>query len=117
MALASPSQPAISKNATGRSALEALIPEQIPPLLGASRSQLTTWVQQQQQPAYRGQQLHQWIYQKGVRSLEQITVFPKQWRAEVAAIPIGRSQLHHRVPWHSGWHHQVFVAIERWTDH
>lgn len=68
----------------------------IPPLLGASRSELTAWVQLHQQPSYRGQQLHRWIYQKGARSLAEITVFPKQWRTEVAEIPIGRSTLHLR---------------------
>ncbi|MEM9926703.1 MAG: 23S rRNA (adenine(2503)-C(2))-methyltransferase RlmN [Cyanobacteria bacterium P01_D01_bin.50] len=68
----------------------------IPPLLGASLSELTDWVQQQQQPAYRGKQLHQWIYQKGVRSLTEISVFSKQWRESVAEIPVGRSTLHHR---------------------
>ncbi|NJM95204.1 MAG: 23S rRNA (adenine(2503)-C(2))-methyltransferase RlmN [Acaryochloridaceae cyanobacterium CSU_5_19] len=77
-------------------------PNPIPPLLGASRSQLTDWVQTQSQPAYRGQQLHQWIYQKGVRSLEEITVFPQSWRAELKSIPIGRSQLHHRSPAQDG---------------
>jgi 23S rRNA (adenine2503-C2)-methyltransferase len=51
---------------------------------------------QQGQPAYRGKQLHDWIYQKGVRSLSDISVFSKQWRAEVAEIPIGRSKIHHR---------------------
>ena len=66
------------------------------PLLGASLAQLTEWVKQQQQPAYRGQQLHQWIYQKGVRSLTDISVFPKQWRATLTGVPIGRSTLHHR---------------------
>jgi 23S rRNA (adenine2503-C2)-methyltransferase len=66
------------------------------PLLGASRAQLTEWVQAQQQPAYRAQQLHEWIYQKGVRSLQDISVFPKQWRAEVAGISVGRSTLHYR---------------------
>ncbi len=68
----------------------------IPPLLGASKAQLQEWVQSQSQPAYRGQQLHQWIYQKGVRSLTDITVFPKAWRSQVADIPIGRSTLHFR---------------------
>lgn len=67
-----------------------------PPLLGASVTELTTWVQQQGQPAYRGKQLHEWIYQKKVRSLADISVFPKQWRAELEAIPIGRSTLHYR---------------------
>jgi 23S rRNA (adenine2503-C2)-methyltransferase len=70
--------------------------DQIPPLLGASVAELTAWVQQQGQPAYRGKQLHEWIYQKGVRSLADISVFPKQWRAEAAEILIGRSTMHHR---------------------
>ncbi|MDF5728907.1 MAG: 23S rRNA (adenine(2503)-C(2))-methyltransferase RlmN [Rhizonema sp. PD38] len=68
----------------------------IPPLLGASHAELTAWVLTQGQPAYRGKQLHSFLYQKGVRSLADISVFPKQWRAEVAEIPIGRSTLHHR---------------------
>lgn len=38
----------------------------VKPLLGASLAELTEWVQQQQQPTYRAQQLHQWIYQRGV---------------------------------------------------
>lgn len=68
----------------------------IPPLLGASLDQLTTWVQQKQQPAYRGKQLHQWIYQQGVRSISEITVFPKQWRVDHADVEMGRSTIHHR---------------------
>ncbi|KAB8333440.1 23S rRNA (adenine(2503)-C(2))-methyltransferase RlmN [Scytonema tolypothrichoides VB-61278] len=68
----------------------------IPPLVGASLEELTGWVQQQGQPAYRGKQLHEWIYQKGVRSLWDISVFSKQWRAEVAEISIGRSNIHYR---------------------
>ncbi|MBW4681031.1 MAG: 23S rRNA (adenine(2503)-C(2))-methyltransferase RlmN [Microcoleus vaginatus WJT46-NPBG5] len=66
------------------------------PLLGASLAELTEWVQQQGQPAYRGQQLYQWIYQKGARSLSEITVFSKQWRETVADFPIGRSTIHYR---------------------
>ncbi|MFM7363884.1 MAG: 23S rRNA (adenine(2503)-C(2))-methyltransferase RlmN [Cuspidothrix sp.] len=68
----------------------------IPPLLGASVTELTAWVQQQGQPSYRGKQLHDWIYNKGVRSLADISVFPKNWRSELAGIPIGRSTLHYR---------------------
>jgi 23S rRNA (adenine2503-C2)-methyltransferase len=70
--------------------------ELLPPLLGASVTELTAWVQQQGQPSYRGKQLHDWIYNKGVRSLADISVFPKNWRSEVADIPIGRSSLHYR---------------------
>ncbi|MBD1929877.1 23S rRNA (adenine(2503)-C(2))-methyltransferase RlmN [Trichocoleus sp. FACHB-90] len=66
------------------------------PLLGLTLSELTQWVQEQGQPAYRGQQLYQWIYQKGARSLSDITVFSKQWRDQVADFPIGRSTLHYR---------------------
>lgn len=76
--------------------LEPLPLKTLPPLLGASRLELTDWVVSQQQPAYRGQQLHQWIYQKGVRSLSEITVFPQAWRSQVAEVPVGRSALHYR---------------------
>jgi 23S rRNA (adenine2503-C2)-methyltransferase len=65
-------------------------------LLGKSLAELTEWVQQQGQPAYRGKQLHQWIYERGARSLSEITVFPKQWRADLAETVIGRSTIHFR---------------------
>jgi 23S rRNA (adenine2503-C2)-methyltransferase len=66
------------------------------PLLGRSVESLTEWVTQHGQPAYRGKQLQQWIYQKGIRSLEEVTVFSKQWREEVKAFPVGRSHIHTR---------------------
>ncbi|MGF1521508.1 MAG: 23S rRNA (adenine(2503)-C(2))-methyltransferase RlmN [Leptolyngbyaceae cyanobacterium] len=66
------------------------------PLLGQSLDELTDWVKANGQPAYRGKQLHQWIYDKGARSLEDITVFSKAWRAAIATVPVGRSQLHLR---------------------
>ncbi|TAD74175.1 MAG: 23S rRNA (adenine(2503)-C(2))-methyltransferase RlmN [Oscillatoriales cyanobacterium] len=68
----------------------------LPPLLGGSIAELTQWVKDQGQPAYRAKQLHQWIYERGARSLMDITVFPKTWREAAAEIPIGRSELHHR---------------------
>jgi 23S rRNA (adenine2503-C2)-methyltransferase len=64
------------------------------PILGLSLAELTAWVQEQGQPAYRGKQLHQWLYQQGGRSLSEISVFPKQWRAELAEVPVGRSTIH-----------------------
>jgi 23S rRNA (adenine2503-C2)-methyltransferase len=67
-------------------------------LVGASLPELTDWVQAQAQPAYRAQQLHQWIYQRGARSLAEITVFPKAWRQAMADYAIGRSQIVHRAP-------------------
>ncbi|MGL5940085.1 MAG: 23S rRNA (adenine(2503)-C(2))-methyltransferase RlmN [Waterburya sp.] len=65
-------------------------------LLGKSLEELTQWVQEQGQPAYRGKQLHQWLYQKEVRSLLDISVFPKKWREEMADYPLGRSTIHYR---------------------
>jgi 23S rRNA (adenine2503-C2)-methyltransferase len=64
-------------------------------LLGKSLAELTTWVEEQGQPAYRGKQLYQWLYQKGARSLVDISVFPKQWRLEMADYPLGRSTIHY----------------------
>ncbi|NEQ39593.1 MAG: 23S rRNA (adenine(2503)-C(2))-methyltransferase RlmN [Okeania sp. SIO3I5] len=75
---------------------QSLITSTQTPLLGLSLAELTEWVQQQGQPAYRGKQLYQWIYQKGAKSLADITVFSKQWRQEIADFPIGRSVIHHR---------------------
>ncbi len=63
------------------------------PLLGASKQDLMAWVEQFQQPAYRGQQLHQWLYQKGIHSLTEITVFPQQWRQALESVAVGRSQI------------------------
>ncbi|MGA1410292.1 MAG: 23S rRNA (adenine(2503)-C(2))-methyltransferase RlmN [Prochlorotrichaceae cyanobacterium] len=67
------------------------------PLLGQSQGELTEWVTTQGQPAYRGQQLYQWLYQRGIHNLSEISVFPKQWRETIATIPVGRSLIHHRV--------------------
>lgn len=65
-------------------------------LLGRSLDELKDWVRSQNQPAYRGQQLHSWLYQKGIRDLSQITVFPKSWRQDLSGVSVGRSQIHHR---------------------
>lgn len=65
-------------------------------LLGKSLTELTAWVRERGQPAYRGKQLYQWLYQKGARSLLDITVLPKTWREAMADYPIGRSTIHYR---------------------
>ncbi len=65
-------------------------------LVGASASELTDWIQMQGQPAYRGKQLHQWIYQRGVRSLGDVTVFPKAWREPLQNYALGRSAIAYR---------------------
>jgi len=65
-------------------------------LLAKSLEELTDWVKDQGQPAYRGKQLHQWLYEKGVHSLADISVFPQEWRSKMADYPIGRSLIHYR---------------------
>ena len=68
------------------------------PLLGMGQAALEAWAGDQGQPAFRGRQLHDWIYSRGARSLEAITVLPKAWREGLAAAGtgIGRSALLHR---------------------
>jgi len=67
-----------------------------PVLLGQSVEELTAWVKQQGQPSYRGKQLYDWIYQKSVSSLADISVFPKSWRDKLGDYPLGRSKVHYR---------------------
>lgn len=69
----------------------------IQPLLGQSKAALTEWVITQGQPAYRGQQLYQWLYQRGIHTLAEVSVFPKHWRETIAAVPVGRSAIEHRL--------------------
>ena len=55
------------------------------PLLGQGLPELEAWAQAQGQPAFRGRQLHQWIYERGARDLADITVLPKAWRQQLGA--------------------------------
>jgi 23S rRNA (adenine2503-C2)-methyltransferase len=57
----------------------------VPPLLGRGLAELEAWAVAEGQPAFRGRQLHDWIYAKGVRSLETISVLPKAWRQHLLA--------------------------------
>jgi 23S rRNA (adenine2503-C2)-methyltransferase len=73
------------------------------PLLGLGRDALEAWAQQQGQSAFRGRQLHDWLYARGARSVEDISVLPKAWRQQLTASPppgahdwIGRSRELHR---------------------
>ncbi len=70
--------------------------QKLQPLLEMTLEELTDWVQEQGQPSYRGKQLYQWLYQKSARSLQDITVFPKQWRENLIDYPVGRSTIHYR---------------------
>ena len=64
-------------------------------LLGLSRSDLEAWATDQGLPAFRGRQLHDWLYAKGVRSWDDITVLPAALRQQ-APLPLGRSAELHR---------------------
>ncbi len=73
------------------------------PLLGMGLSALEQWAKQHGQAAFRGRQLHDWLYAKGARSLDQVSVLPKAFREELAAQPpagafdwMGRSRELHR---------------------
>ncbi len=73
------------------------------PLLGRGLAALEQWALEQGQPAFRGRQLHDWLYAKGARSLDQVTVLPRAWREQLqAAVPpagpdwIGRCRELHR---------------------
>ncbi len=61
-------------------------------LLGLNCDQLEQWVVSQGQAPFRGRQLHEWLYGKGVKSLDSITVLPKNWRDSLhkSGIRIGR---------------------------
>jgi len=62
-------------------------------LLGLSPEELQAWLVANDQPAYRVRQLQQWIYQRGARHLQAMTVLPRQWRETQPSVSIGRSQL------------------------
>lgn len=71
--------------------------------MGASLEEIEAWVVDQGQPKYRGKQVYQWIYDRGVRSFGDISVLPKAWRQAVEDVAenagrdvVGRSPIHYR---------------------
>ena len=73
------------------------------PLLGLGQAELEAWATAQGQAPFRGRQLHDWLYAKGARSLEAISVLPKAWREALTGEPppgafdwSGRSRELHR---------------------
>ncbi|MFO0038218.1 MAG: 23S rRNA (adenine(2503)-C(2))-methyltransferase RlmN, partial [Synechococcaceae cyanobacterium] len=65
-------------------------------MLGQGRDELEQWAQAQGQPAFRGRQLHEWIYGRGARDPQAITVRPRRGRDQLAPSVIGRLPLVHR---------------------
>ena len=49
-------------------------------LLGLSSEDLEEFARQEGEKAFRGRQIHEWIYQRGAKKLDSITVLPKKWR-------------------------------------
>jgi 23S rRNA (adenine2503-C2)-methyltransferase len=68
-------------------------------LLGRSKSELEEWAVAQGHPAFRGRQLHDWLYAKGARDLQGITVLPKAWRASLQEEGVSVGRLHEQERW------------------
>ena len=68
-------------------------------LLGLSSENLEEFALQEGEKAFRGRQIYEWIYQKGAKSLDSITVLPKKWRDSLKSkgIKIGRLEEINRV--------------------
>ncbi len=50
------------------------------PLLGLTLSELEEFAVVNGESSFRGRQIYQWLYKRGVSSLDDITVLPKAWR-------------------------------------
>ncbi len=59
------------------------------PLLGRGLAELEAWALAEGQPAFRGRQLHDWIYGKGGRDLSSLSVLPKAWRLRLLGQGMG----------------------------
>ena len=61
-------------------------------LLGLSSLQLEQWAESEGEKAFRGRQIHQWIYDKGAKDIDSITVLSRDWRDSLQnrGIKIGR---------------------------
>ncbi len=68
--------------------------EKLSCLLGLSAHQLEEWAENHGQKAFRGRQIHNWLYEKGAKNLDEITVLPKSWRLTLLenGFEVGRLQ-------------------------
>ncbi len=68
-------------------------------LLGLSSEKLEAFACQEGEKAFRGRQIYEWIYEKGAKNLDSITVLPKKWRDSLQnkGIKIGRLEKINRV--------------------
>ena len=63
-------------------------------LLGLSVSELEAFAVASGQAAFRGRQIYDWLYTKGVKNIEAITVLPQVWRSYLKerGVQVGRLQ-------------------------
>ena len=61
-------------------------------LLGLSNLQLEEFAINHGESSFRGRQLYDWIYNKGAKNIDNITVLPKSWRTELSrkGVSLGR---------------------------
>ncbi len=61
-------------------------------LLGLSSEKLEEFALNEGEKAFRGRQIYEWMYEKGVKNLDSITVLPKEWRVTLQnkGVQIGR---------------------------
>jgi len=63
-------------------------------LIGLNTNELRTLVEEEGEPAYRGKQLAEWIYQRGARTFDEMTNLPDKLRARLEKkYEIHRSQI------------------------
>ena len=53
-------------------------------LVGLNKQELQELAESLGEPAYRGGQLHKWIYEKGARAIDDMSDLPKAFRAKLA---------------------------------
>ena len=61
-------------------------------LLGLSSEELEQLATREGEKSYRGRQIYEWLYQKGVKDLQSISVLPKAWKESLIerGISLGR---------------------------
>jgi 23S rRNA (adenine2503-C2)-methyltransferase len=62
------------------------------PLLGQSQAALESWALAEGQPAFRGRQLHAWLYHRGVHDIAAISDWPLSWRERLRAREVETGQ-------------------------
>src|SRR4051812_39516154 len=61
-----------------------LVTETLPGIPDVSANQLSTWLQERDQPAMRARQIRRWLFVAGAESFEQMTDLPKALRDQLA---------------------------------